>query len=536
MPDDILIRFSVKDDGSPVIERVNQKIKQTQQETKALVPGLENARQKLTGFIGQNAALIGVLVGVGAVLKDVIGDHIKYANEVRQLSALSGESTEATSRFLQVLDDYKLGADDALLATRALTKNGLVPNIETLAKLSDEYLSINDVEKKNEFILKNLGKGGAQWTEVLNKGSKALREQGDAIADNLILNQKMVDDARKAEIAMDTWNDAIQGVKTTLAVQLLPALTKGLDEFNNTTRAIEIMREKGLNPTLEILTNGDGYIAALRQAGEEGDALKESMLATGEATAGLAVDAKAAEEAIKAEEEAVKKLTARNQEYLSTLGSVTDQLADFEEQSADIKQQQYELRQEINQLISEGYDPLSDEVVDLQSEYDGLSAKALSLAAEQEKAGRRMVLSMLEVQLSIDGLDARETAYLVKKGVEWGIYSETAIAALAEAQREVAGFIGEINNIPTERTLTIRTNYEINHVAIGSFSSGDSMGGRAAGGPVGAGQPYMVGERGPEMFVPGKSGTVMSNQRTKDLIDYDKLTRSLVNALRRTGG
>ena len=35
--------------------------------------------------------------------------------------------------------------------------------------------------------------------------------------------------------------------------------------------------------------------------------------------------------------------------------------------------------------------------------------------------------------------------------------------------------------------------------------------GRALGGPVGAGQPYMVGERGPELFVPGAQGNIVPN-------------------------
>jgi hypothetical protein len=33
------------------------------------------------------------------------------------------------------------------------------------------------------------------------------------------------------------------------------------------------------------------------------------------------------------------------------------------------------------------------------------------------------------------------------------------------------------------------------------------------GGPVNAGQPYIVGERGPEIVVPGRSGTVIPNNR-----------------------
>ena len=38
-----------------------------------------------------------------------------------------------------------------------------------------------------------------------------------------------------------------------------------------------------------------------------------------------------------------------------------------------------------------------------------------------------------------------------------------------------------------------------------------SIFGRANGGPVGAGRPYMVGERGPELFVPGAQGNIVPN-------------------------
>ena len=44
---------------------------------------------------------------------------------------------------------------------------------------------------------------------------------------------------------------------------------------------------------------------------------------------------------------------------------------------------------------------------------------------------------------------------------------------------------------------------------------GDPMSGRAAGGPVSAGRPYMVGERGPEMFVPSSSGMILPNNIAK---------------------
>ena len=38
---------------------------------------------------------------------------------------------------------------------------------------------------------------------------------------------------------------------------------------------------------------------------------------------------------------------------------------------------------------------------------------------------------------------------------------------------------------------------------------------RAKGGPVAAGRPYLVGERGPELFMPNIGGTVVNNQKTE---------------------
>lgn len=51
----------------------------------------------------------------------------------------------------------------------------------------------------------------------------------------------------------------------------------------------------------------------------------------------------------------------------------------------------------------------------------------------------------------------------------------------------------------------------------GLFGTGSAAGmglmlpGRASGGPVYAGHPYIVGERGPELFLPGKSGQIVPN-------------------------
>jgi hypothetical protein len=48
---------------------------------------------------------------------------------------------------------------------------------------------------------------------------------------------------------------------------------------------------------------------------------------------------------------------------------------------------------------------------------------------------------------------------------------------------------------------------------LGTLFSAIGLGARAEGGPVSSGSPYMVGERGPEIIVPGQSGTVIPNHK-----------------------
>jgi phage-related minor tail protein len=54
----------------------------------------------------------------------------------------------------------------------------------------------------------------------------------------------------------------------------------------------------------------------------------------------------------------------------------------------------------------------------------------------------------------------------------------------------------------------------LNNVGMSTFNPANSfpgLSGRASGGPVSAGTPYMVGEKGPELFMPGRSGTIVPN-------------------------
>ena len=65
--------------------------------------------------------------------------------------------------------------------------------------------------------------------------------------------------------------------------------------------------------------------------------------------------------------------------------------------------------------------------------------------------------------------------------------------------------------IPRNVTTTITTIQETIHVSSGKPP------GRQHGGPVSAGSPYVVGEAGPEIFVPSSSGSVLPNSMAEDI-------------------
>lgn len=181
-------------------------------------------------------------------IKDAIKVTQDYAKEVRDLSLASGATAEESSRLIQVLDDFEISAEDVTAATKAMTKNGLAPTIETIAQLADQYVAINDPMERNEFILKNLGKAGLQWANALSQGGDSLRALGADVDSSLILTQDSINAAEEYRLAIDEWNDAVMGLKVTIGSQLLPVLTSLISskkQLENATVALNEAEKTG---------------------------------------------------------------------------------------------------------------------------------------------------------------------------------------------------------------------------------------------------------------------------------------------------
>jgi len=471
--------------------------------------------------------------------KDAVDSTVKYANEVRNLSLVSGQSTENTSRFLQVLDDYKLSAEDAMTATRTLTKQGLTPNLETLAKLSDQYLSINDKQKQNEFIIKNLGRAGLQWVDVLNKGSKALLEQGAAIDESLILTQKAVDDARRYEIALDNWNDSVQGLKVSIGQQLLPVLTAMTNDMNAAQRAQEILGDE-FNATV---IGTDKWNNALAQAKKEQDASTEAMIKNADATAKLGVETEKTKEEIKAQEDAIKALTEQYKSYLDLASNIYSEQKSYDKDLKSLLKEKSKLEAEYESLSAEGWDKNKEKLEENLQAYDEVKDKIQEVEDKHTEAMGKMQYDLLVTKLSVGGLTTAEFQMATQAGVMFGVFdqgsADAAIAMNNLTDKVAAGKIsvyeyGEIlkhsmkdgkvdaaelqriiASIPEHKTSTIDViaNYTSNFANQGPqyLPSGGLIraGTHAGGGDISAGMLYRVNETRQEYFRPSMSGTVL---------------------------
>jgi hypothetical protein len=125
-------------------------------------------------------------------------------------------------------------------------------------------------------------------------------------------------------------------------------------------------------------------------------------------------------------------------------------------------------------------------------------ANALLNGLSKEVSAQKAGLKQLGLNIGQPIADA--IAEEIAKAVREGVADGKVAAARRRAEAATAVFVAQ--------TIAPST-----AVAGGSFTGGGMINipGLATGGPASAGRPYLVGEKGPELFVPGSNGNVVPN-------------------------
>lgn len=116
---------------------------------------------------------------------------------------------------------------------------------------------------------------------------------------------------------------------------------------------------------------------------------------------------------------------------------------------------------------------------------------------------------------SVGQMLVQEGARMIATYIAIGVARAFAGMSAGGGGTEAASKAGsQINVAPSASSFQGGTDFAVpSH-----FKQYPTLAGRAGGGPVNAGRPYMVGERGPELFVPGQSGGIMRNEEMRRLM------------------
>lgn len=130
-------------------------------------------------------------------------------------------------------------------------------------------------------------------------------------------------------------------------------------------------------------------------------------------------------------------------------------------------------------------------------------------ASETEQALAKLKDQTLDVDKSVDQLTAT-TIDFAEVGLD-------AILGFATGSKDAFGNFVDFAVQEIQRLLAKLLIVEALKAVIGGGTGGigaailGALEGRAAGGPVSGGRPYIVGERGPELFVPATAGAIVPN-------------------------
>jgi hypothetical protein len=225
----------------------------------------------------------------------------------------------------------------------------------------------------------------------------------------------------------------------------------------------------------------------------------------------------------------------------------------FDETTNDLKTKRLELELETNTLLAEQtgkaeeqyrqqQQAIAEAIVNLDMQKIKISAvteaqqqalQLLEIENTLKKAGivltdadrQALGLKIAEIQKLTKEQEAAKTAAQQLKDIytDIGMSIKSGIVDAIQGAVDGTKTLGEVASGVLKNIANKLLDVAINMALFGAISGTGTGGGllgalfkpkpRANGGPVTGGSPYIVGERGPELFVPGRSGSIVPNNQ-----------------------
>jgi hypothetical protein len=442
-------------------------------------------------------AFIGMGVAVAGALSKAVSEAQDYDQQIKGLMVSTGASADQTSRMVQVLDDAGIEFNTVTKAMKEMAKDGTEPSIEEIASLSDEFLKLQTGAERGQFLLDKFGKSGLDMARAMALGGDAIRQMNAAQQGGLILTEEAIQQSEEYRKNVDELSDAWRGFKIAVGNEVIPVINEAVSE---TKKYNEVMQD-------QILMYGD--------LGERGNRYRTNLemvkLATYEARDAANAHADALDGTLS-----------------PAIEGTVDDLGDLQKANKDVVSAIMDITKAYQDSAAAGSAASRQRLIDLSLEkIEMLDGVAGFSAAEQEKA-----LAFAQTAGVVEASAIREVLAI-----------DSVSSAIANGTMKASDMKGVLQSL-TNHTWSVQVAVQMQGLEnLRSTLAGNAaanpnrtyqVGGRAAGGSVNAGTPYMVGERGPELIVPSSNGNVVPNNQMGGM-DMKLLARTIVTAMQQAG-
>lgn len=538
--------------------------------TKQAFQSVNNNLNGLSGTIKRVAApLAALFAGIGAAA--VIKETADYAKEVERLAQVSGVGVERFQELAYAADrvgvsQEKLGdifkdVNDKVGDFVQTGGGGMADFFENIApqvgvtaeqfrKLNGAdalQLYVSSLEKANvsqndmTFYLEAIASDASYLLPLLQKNGEAMGLLSEEARDfGAVLNQEAIAQARDLSANLDRMQTIFISIGRVLGNIIIPYLNSAAENFLALNRVIadrggiletmsdffnvmDDLKLKKVNQELEkvkkFLAMGaierkfftfmsEEELLAEKKRLEDAKVAFEKMVSPSKK---LAIDFEANLEALRkrhdALNEAMKRGEAGDRNGIGTKETLNEIIA-LQVQKAK------ELRDIYNKTLSP-VDRLNDQLWQADDAYKNLGISTEQYMTMVEQANEAYDSTVIKTDRATNALrQYADAAQDVKKSLQDAAMN--GVKRLEDSLTSV--FMGTMSVKDAFRNMALSIVEDLIRIQIQRSITGpiaDALSGmfRAQGGSVTVGQPYVVGEKGPELFVPSSSGSIVPNNK-----------------------
>lgn len=518
--------------------------------------GTADLIQKTTGLNLAQFTATGLLIGVAAGAGKAISAYNEMADTVRRSANATGMSAEETSRLIQVSDDYGISAEQMTTILEGANKKGFLPSIENLAALSDQYLALEDPLARQKLLIDTLGKSGMQYAEVMKLGGDTLREKAAAVSDNMVMDEKALEQSRAFEMGVDDLEDSLQGLANGVVAKVLPALTGlvgGLADVAETGDLVinwdQKMKDlnvehagqiRNLYGTYEeyenelvrtLLVTGrvnENQLEAAKNTGTYDELLLGLVESFGYYNEGqwnmnrsieevnriMAITPGIADDYVGSlhnQATAVYDVDAAMRDLKMSMGTeLSDAQDTFVEKVGKLRDKAAELRDKIGELEKKRWlsDAQKTELADLKTQLGDVTGQIDTTTTAYERQGKQILFNILTQRAAADGITEAESKALGQIAVEFGLVDEKTRVAMDAAdawlgslkegvpltKQQIEDLRRAMEGLPNHANFTV--NVQVTGAGAGIITGGGAGGGTGYNGQYNPNNPVIAAAEG----------------------------------------